>query len=315
MGKRIDMDKKKVIKYVIITYVISWTLQIAGAIYMVNNPGQTGIMVFQASMAVCMFGPFVAAWIVNGTLKGMGWIPKFKGNIGWLLFAAYAMVPLTAIGGALYYLIFPGMFDPSLSYVIAQNAAAGVDLEAKMAESGMTMQMYMIVTMASLIVTPFINISTAIGEETGWRGFLYPELGKSFGKAKTWIIGGIIWAAFHFPAMLIGGYEYGKDYIGAPWLGPIVFTVVVIAYGVLEEIVYSKTKCIWYPALLHGSINAALTIPQIFANAERADILDKYAFLGPIGTGLIISAPIIVCAVIMGICEVRKTAKTKEVSA
>ena len=121
-------------------------------------------------------------------------------------------------------------------------------------------------------------------------------------------------AAFHFPAMLIGGYEYGKDYIGAPWLGLIVFTVVVIAFGVLENIVYDKTKCIWYPALLHGSINAALTMPPIFASADRADILDKYAVFGPIGTGLIVAAPIIVTAVIMGIMEVRKS-KTKEVPA
>ena len=308
------MDKKKVIKFVVITYVIAWALQIAGSLFMLNNPGNTGLMVFQGSLAVCMFAPLAAAWITNGTLKGMGWKPKFKGNLGWLVFAAYVSIPLSAVGGVLYYLIFPGMFDPSGSYVIAQNAQAGVDFEAEMAKTGMSMQMYMIITIVSLLYFPFVNMITAIGEEAGWRGFLYPELGKSFGKVKTWIIGGIIWAAFHFPAMLIGGYEYGKDYIGAPWLGLIVFTVVVIAFGVLENIVYDKTKCIWYPALLHGSINAALTMPPIFANADRADILDKYAVFGPVGTGLIVAAPIIVTAVIMGITEVRKS-KAKEVPA
>ena len=55
-------------------------------------------------------------------------------------------------------------------------------------------------------------------------------------------------------------------------------------------------------------------MPPIFANADRADILDKYAVFGPIGTGLIVAAPIIVTAVIMGITEVRKS-KAKEVPA
>ena len=307
------MDKKKVIKYVIITYVIAWAFQIAGAVYELNNPGMNGHMIFQGSMAICMFAPLAAAWIVRGNLKGIGWVPKIKGNVRWLLFAAYAMIPLTAVGGILYYVIFPGMFDPSGSYMIAQNSQYGVDFEAKMAESGMTMQTYMIITFVSLIYIPFINVITAIGEEVGWRGFLYPELNKSMSRTKTWIVGGIIWAAFHFPAMLVGGYEYGKDYIGSPWFGLLVFTVVVIAYGILEEIVYDKTKCIWYPALLHGSINAAMTMPQVFANADHQDILTKYAVFGPIGTGLVISAPIILFAVIMGAVAIRKQ-KAKEVS-
>ncbi len=47
------MDKKRVIKFVGITYVIAWTLQIIGSLYAVNNPGMTGTMVFQGCLAVC----------------------------------------------------------------------------------------------------------------------------------------------------------------------------------------------------------------------------------------------------------------------
>ena len=130
------MDKKKVIKFVVITYVIAWTLQIIGSLYLVNNPGMTGTMVFQGCLAVCMFAPLVAALIANRNLKGMGWKPKFKGNIGWLFFAAYVTIPLMALGAALFFVIFPNLFDGGrLNRMIEEDDHDGRD-EAAGADSG-----------------------------------------------------------------------------------------------------------------------------------------------------------------------------------
>lgn len=305
------MDKKKVIKFVVITILISWTIQIIVSLYMVNNPGITGTMVFQAGLAVCMFVPLIAALISKASFRSMGWKPKFKGNIGWLIFAAYGMVPVVAAGSALFFLMFPDLFDTTGSYLIAQSKSAGVDLTAQLEQSGMSYQQYILSGIPAILLAPFLNISTAIGEEAGWRGFLYPELNKKFGKAMTWIIGGIIWAAFHFPCIILGGYEYGFDYIGKPWLGLVVFTVFCVAMGIIEEIVFSKTKCIWYAALLHGSINAMATIPVIFANASNAN-LNRYLILGPVPNGIIAGMPLFILAVIMGVVVVRKEKKAKE---
>jgi len=306
-----DMDTKKVIKFVVITYLIAWTIQIAVSLYKVNNPGMTGTTVFQMGLAVCMFAPLVAALISKAGFKGMGWKPKFKGNIGWLFFAAYGVIPVVAAGAVLFFLIFPQFFDTTGSYYIAATESSGVDIAEELAKSGMSLQTYNLISMAALIYAPFVNIITAIGEETGWRGFLYPELNKKFARPIVWIIGGFIWAAFHFPAMLIGGFEYGSDYFGSPWLGLIAFTVFCIAFGALEEIVYSKTKCIWYAALIHGSINAAATFPMVFVNVNYPDV-DKYMILGPAPNGIIAGLPLIILAVIMGIAVIRKDKKAKE---
>ena len=305
------MDKKKVIKFVVITILVSWTIQIIVSLYMVNNPGITGTMVFQAGLAVCMFVPLIAALISKASFRSMGWKPKFKGNIGCLIFAAYGMVPVVAAGSALFFLMFPDLFDTTGSYLMAQSKSAGVDLTAQLEQSGMSYQQYILSGIPAILLAPFLNISTAIGEEAGWRGFLYPELNKKFGKAMTWIIGGIIWAAFHFPCIILGGYEYGFDYIGKPWLGLVVFTVFCVAMGIIEEIVFSKTKCIWYAALLHGSINAMATIPVIFANANNAN-LNRYLILGPVPNGIIAGLPLFILAVIMGVAVIRKEKKTKE---
>ncbi|SDY18246.1 CAAX protease self-immunity [Ruminococcaceae bacterium YAD3003] len=305
------MDKKKVIKFLVITYVISWTIQSAVSLYMVNNPGMTGTTVFQAGMAICMYIPLIAALISKASFREMGWKPRFKGNFGWLVFAAYGMLPVVAAGTAIFFMIFPDLFDAGGSYIMAQYEAAGVNFAAQLEQSGMNYQMYILASLPGFLIAPFINIVTAIGEEAGWRGFLYPELNKKFGKASTWIIGGICWAAFHFPAMLIAGYEYGLNYIGSPWLGLIVFTVFCIAMGVMEEIVYSKTKCIWYAALLHGSINALATLPSMIANANNVN-LEKYMILGPAPNGIIAGLPLIILAVFMGVAVIRKDKKSKE---
>ena len=305
------MNKKKVFAFVGITYLIAWTLQIIVSLYMVNNPGQTGKLVFQAGLAICMFAPILAALIVKADFKGMGWKPKFKGNLKWLFFAAYVMIPVFAAGAVIFYMIFPGLFDTSGSYYIASTEAAGVDIVEELGKTGMSIQTYQLISMAALIYAPFINIITAIGEEAGWRGFLYPELNKRFSRVITWLIGGTVWAAFHFPSMLIGGYEYGLNYIGKPWFGLLVFTVFCITAGIIEEIVYSKTKCIWFAALLHGSINAAATFPIVYANINSPD-LERLMVLGPGPNGIIAGLPLIILAVIMGIAVIRKETKAKE---
>ncbi|MBR2524713.1 MAG: CPBP family intramembrane metalloprotease [Clostridiales bacterium] len=300
------MDKKKITMFVVITYVIAWTLQIVGSVYMVNNPGTTGTLVFRGSLAVCMFAPFVAALIANKGLRGMGWKPKFKGNIGWLFLAAYVALPLTALGAALFFVIFPNTFDMTGTMLAAKAQAQGVNLEEVLKQVGMDMKTYLIVQLVpAAFIAPFINIITAIGEEVGWRGFLYPELNKSFGKIGTWLIGGTIWGVFHFPAIIFGGYEYGFDYLGAPVLGLLTFTVCCIVLGILEEVVYDRTKCIWYAALLHGSFNAMATLPQVFMNANDPD-LDKLMVLGPLPNGLIAMIPFIIFAVILGAWSIKR---------
>ena len=105
--------------------------------------------------------------------------------------------------------------------------------------------------------------------------------------------------------MIFGGYEYGTNYLGAPVLGLVTFTVCCIALGILEEVVYDRTKCIWYAALLHGSFNAIATIPQLFMNVNDPDI-NRNLVLGPLPNGLISMIPFIIFAVILGAWSIRR---------
>ena len=109
--------------------------------------------------------------------------------------------------------------------------------------------------------------------------------------------------------MLLAGFEYGSEYIGAPVLGLVTFTICCIALGVLHEIIYEKTKCIWIPALLHGSVNAAFTIYQVVLNAEHLEKINKLMVFGPGMNGLVAMIPFVTLTVIIAAVVLKKDKK------
>ncbi len=92
-----------------------------------------------------------------------------------------------------------------------------------------------------------------------------------------------MWGVWHWPLMLLVGYEYGTNYLGAPLLGLVVWCVVCFALNTLLDILYEKTECIWVPAIAHGAFNAIAALPQVLDNPADA----YYNVLGPMPIGLI----------------------------
>jgi membrane protease YdiL (CAAX protease family) len=262
-----------------------------------------GTSVFRYVVAISMYAPLLAALIVNKTLKGMGWKPRLKGNgnVRWIFWSILIPAVAVILGAAVFYAIYPDFFDSTAeSYMRKQGEDLGVDMLGQLESKGISPVLYTgVVAVSSITYAGFINMFFAVGEEAGWRGFLYTELRKGFGRVSTWIIGGVIWAAFHFPVMIIGGYEYGTDYLGAPVLGLIVFSINCIANGLLHEIIYDKTKCIWFPALLHGGLNAVANVSLLFWNMNAEEKASKLMILGPAVNGIIGMIPMVIFAVIM----------------
>ena len=206
---------------------------------------------------------------------------------------------LSLLGGGLFFLIFPNTFDSEFLTLrgLLEEAGAAEQFEAQ----GITIPMYLLITsIQAVTIVPFINMFVTLGEEVGWRGAMYPYLKKKLGDTKGRIVGGAIWGAWHWPSMIFAGYEYGKEYIGAPILGTIVFCFCTIAMGILLDYVYEKTKTIWLPSLMHGAINA-FTIFAYLLKPEYANM----TILGPAYIGIISMIPMVIMAVI--ICAKKKT--------
>lgn len=283
------MDKKKLKIYLIWTFAIAWVLQVIGSIFSL----QGNSLMFTLVLSVSMYAPFFGTLLARVPLQGMGLKPKFKGNLKYFVAAWLLPAVFTALGAVLYFIIFPDRLDLTGMYI---REAGGEGVIQQLEAEGLTLSMYMAISVISApMYAPWINMFFALGEEVGWRGAMDPMLRDYFGKAKGSIIGGMIWGAWHWPVMIIAGYEYGKGYWGEPILGMVLFCLFAVVAGTLLDYLYEKTDCIWAPALAHGAINGVCSVPMLFLNTAYSNQLT----IGPLPIGFISMIPMMIVAAIV----------------
>ena len=285
------ITRKQITTYLITAFAGAYILQIAASAFY-NQGTQTGRLIFTVCMSVTMFAPLTGLLIARIPLKGMGWIPHLKGKVRWIFFSMWVPALLYAAGAIIYFIIFPDHYDSSFE-VLKDNF--GEEALKQLSEQGLTFESAIGITcLMSLTFVPFINSITAVGEEVGWRGALYPYLKTHFGKTKGRIIGGIIWGVWHWPVIFHANYNYSEDYIGAPFLGLLAFVIFTTTGGIIIDYAYEKTDTIWIPSLLHGALNG-WTIFQYIVKPEYM----KYSVFGPWSTGLISVLPFLIYAIII----------------
>ena len=284
---------KKLSKYLLWAFGSAWIFQIvAGILFRKGNSISYSVL-----LALSMFAPLLASVMSGAEIRRIGWKPHIKGNFRWILIAWFVPAILGMVGAALYFLLVPNAFDTTFAYVRTLLGNEGL---SQLESNGLSIQTYAIIsTVSAITYAPFVNMLFAVGEEAGWRGTMYPILKDRFGITRGRLLGGAIWGVWHWPIMLLAGYEYGTTYWGAPVTGPLLFCVITIAMGILFDFLYGKTSCIWVPALCHGAINAFAGVPTLFLNPAYADKL----LLGPLIIGVISGLPLMLTAFILSIRE------------
>lgn len=288
-------DKAQVVKYLIWTFALAYSVQVGAAL--IYNGGNR--MLGQLIIAAMMFVPTLGVLLAGGRLSDMGWKPRIKRNIKSILIAWFAPLILTAVGAGLYFMIFPGHFDLSGAYVAA---GGGAEALRQMEAQGVSYPVYVLISAVSAITyAPLMNTFIALGEEIGWRGFLYPRLKARFGRKKGLLLGGFIWGAWHWPLIWLIGYEYGAaagnaiGYAGFPVVGMLLFCVITVGWGILHDWLYEKSGSIWVPSILHGAINAAAALPLSVCLTDTGSA----RLLGPASNGLIAGLPFMIVALVL----------------
>lgn len=95
-----------------------------------------------------------------------------------------------------------------------------------------------------------------LGEEIGWRGFLYPALERLYGLRRSLLLGGLAWAVWHYPLIL------GCIYLdGTPlWWSLPVFTVEIVSIGVILAWLCQRSNSLFPAVVLHATHNFALLL-------------------------------------------------------
>ena len=272
----------KLMKYLLFTFIIVWVF---GGIAVYN--GRLGGM-----LALCMFMPMLGALLVKANIKEMGWRLRIGHNWKYFVIAYFAPTVFQFIGAVFYYLVFRDDFAPAEAF---QRFMSPEEYE-EFVKNG---SHYISVIAEEILedLNPFfmlVPVFLALGEEIGWRGFMYPELKDGYGRTKGLLIGGVIHGAWHFPAMILFGYEYGKDYIGAPFLGLVVFCLFTVAMGIVADFLYVKSESIWLPAIFHAMINSEFSPKMVLGNSHP-----ERSIFGPVDIGIIGMLPMAAVAVFL----------------
>ena len=288
----------KIMKYLLFTFISAYFLQIIAS-HDFNLDNYAGMMSAGGTISFCMFMPAVGTFIAGANIRSFGWKPDFSEHKKLILLAWLLPTVTQLLGAVLYYLVFPDEFDTTGIFLQETNPETLKELE----NSGNSYISYVIKEIFYSFTSPNIIISVflGLGEEIGWRGFLFPELKNNLGRIKGLLLGGVIHGAWHFPLMLLIGYEYGKEYIGAPLLGLFAFCVFTTATGIVSDFLYEKSECIWLPAIFHGSVNSSFN-PYMLNTCEHGE----HSVFGPVDIGLISVLPMLFFALNILYCESRR---------
>lgn len=147
---------------------------------------------------------------------------------------------VSALGFSLF--LIPGLF--LMAWLFA--GSYGGRLEVSAAEAG-------VLQFSRILVVSFafnLILGGSLGEEIGWRGFFLPALLSRYGPLYASLILGLVWAIWHLPVDLAGGFGFG---------GPaaIIFRIVwTLPLTVIFTWLYQRSGgSLLVPLFLHTSIN------------------------------------------------------------
>jgi membrane protease YdiL (CAAX protease family) len=109
-----------------------------------------------------------------------------------------------------------------------------------------------------LVLGPTFNVVGALGEEIGWRGFLYKELSPLGFWRCAWITG-VLWALWHVPVLLEGYVDPQHPIASA--IGAVAF---VLAFAPVLQLVRARAGSVVACAVLHGTLGSTRLVAVAF---------------------------------------------------
>jgi membrane protease YdiL (CAAX protease family) len=128
-----------------------------------------------------------------------------------------------------------------------------------------------------------LSMTTALGEEIGWRGFLVPELARKLSFARVALVSGVVWSLWHYPILLFADY-HGQT---PSWYSLSCFTLMVLGISFVFAWIRLASGSVWPAAILHASHN--LWIQSVF-DPLTGDTGRTAWVIGEFGAALAIAA-------------------------
>jgi CAAX protease family protein len=216
------------------------TLVLTSIFQMLDRHAPGNITIITGVMWCPALSAFATKWIFGESLRDLGW----KWGTGRYELWAYVIPLLYTV--PVYLLVWLTGLGGFYDVAFVEKVAKSYGLSAL--PLTVALMFYVLITMTAGFVP---KTARALGEEIGWRGFLVPELAKVTSFTGAGLISGLMWAAWHYPAILFSNYNAGTP----SWYALTCFTVMVVAQSYIFAWLRLRSQSLWPAALLHGSHN------------------------------------------------------------
>ena len=124
------------------------------------------------------------------------------------------------------------------------------------------------------------GLFVTLGEEIGWRGFLYSRIKGGFWRRS--LIVGALWGVWYIPLVLLGQFYEGYSLVGA---GLIVVWAIVIS----PQIHYcrARTDSVFSAAIYRGTLMAMVGVPFAMTDGGAPIIVGLHGIAGILAAGAV----------------------------
>ena len=251
-----NQQKKGIIAYILITFIMAWVLWeiLIRAGFSANSP------FFQFILIPGAFSPAIAAVIVRKWITREGFADAgLKPNLSraWRYYLFAWLLPLFVSAIIIGLVIAFGIGSPDFSLQRAMEVLSWVVIP--------------IWLLQALFFTFLLW-----GEEFGWRGYLQIRL-FSERPLLAAVTTGIIWGVWHYPLNL-RGYNFPEH----PILGLLVFPISTIMLSIIFGWLRLRSGSVWPTCLAHSATNSIGASLTMLLFSDGPDLLFT-GYLGLLG--------------------------------
>ena len=213
-------------------------------------------------MWVPTLGALATRLLTGQGLRGWQLKPRLRAAWKEHLTGWFAPFLFTLVGAGTYFLIFRGRFDRFAALKGMLRQAAGTTFLDAMTPPALAA----LLLFSAAAAVPLVSIcSGPLGEELGWRGYLYPVLCAWMPRRQAMLVSGVVWGVWHAP-LLIMGWDYGTSYPGYPVCGIAVMTLCTVCLGAFQCWLVDRAGSIWPAVLAHGAVNTLFSLYLLGGN-------------------------------------------------
>jgi membrane protease YdiL (CAAX protease family) len=261
------MDKR-VWSFLALAFGFTWGVASIGILgFGLNAASGTGYAIMAA---LCMLGPALAALVQQRLLDRAPWsglgLP-LRGT-RWVFVGLTAVLGMAIVPGALLttHLLgsstgLEGFGDVAFTTDRMLTMFNDISLQARGEPMDATQLarldgippgvVLLVALLGAVAAAVTVNLPFMLGEELGWRGYLYQRLAH-WTPARRVAFTGAVWGLWHTPLILAG-----HNYPGHPLQGVGMMVLFCAVLALLFDWTRVRTGSVWSSCLLHGIINGS----------------------------------------------------------